>query len=53
MKAFCTEVAKTLVKIYDFLKDIGYKVSAYVSFLNIIRINILQTRPYHKNIHRG
>ena len=53
MKTFCTEVAKMLVKKYDFLKDIGYKVSAYVSFLNIIRIDVLQTRAYHKYIYRG
>ena len=35
-KEFCTEVAKMLVKKYDFMKDIGHKVSGYVSCLNII-----------------
>ena len=37
-KEFCTEVAKMLVKKYDFMKDIGHKVSRYVSCLNIIII---------------
>jgi len=31
-KDFCTQVAKLLVKKYPFMRDVGQKVSGYVSY---------------------
>ena len=31
-KDFCTQVAKMLVKKYKFMRDVGQKVSGYVSY---------------------
>ena len=38
-KAFCTTVAKALVRKYPFMKDVGTNVSGYVSHFLITRLN--------------